>query len=101
MIEIEYAPSSAFVTFELASEHPVSVVGNFNNWDPLVHPLVPNARGFRGVTVELVPGRYAFRYLADGGEFFDDDEVDVMDVEENGIGGTHGVLVIQPVEAFR
>jgi hypothetical protein len=100
MIEIEYAPTTAFVTFELESDHAVSVVGSFNGWNPLAHPMEPNTRGFRGVTVELNPGRYEFRYLAEGGAFFDDDEFDVMVIEDNGMGGTHGVLDIELLGAL-
>ena len=36
--------------------------------------------------------RRAFRYLADGGHFFDDPEADGF--EDNGYGGTHGGLVL-------
>jgi 1,4-alpha-glucan branching enzyme len=94
MIEIEPSTSSVFVTFELSSNEAVSVVGSFNGWDPFAHPLVTNERGFRWVTVELTPGRYQFRYLAEEGRFFDEDDYDLRETEENGLGGTHGVLNI-------
>jgi 1,4-alpha-glucan branching enzyme len=100
MIEIEPSTSSAFVTFELAHVGPVSVVGSFNDWNPLAHPLEPNERGFRWVTVELAPGRYEFRYLAEEGHFFDETDYDLREIEENGIGGTHGVLTIHEPHAW-
>ena len=81
------------LTFSLALDRPVSVVGDFNQWDPAAHPLKPRTNGKRSVVVTLPPGsRHAFRYLADGGEFFDDPEADGF--EDNGYGGTHGVLVL-------
>jgi hypothetical protein len=92
MIEIETFAETSFVTFELVHDGPVSVVGSFNSWDPLVHPLLPTERGTRWVTVELRPGRYEFRYLADGAGFFDDLEYDLAEIEDNGVGETHGVL---------
>ena len=81
------------LTFSLALDRPVSVVGDFNQWDPAAHPLKPRTNGKRSVVVTLPPGsRHAFRYLADGGEFFDDPEADGF--EDNGYGGTHGVVVL-------
>jgi hypothetical protein len=81
------------LTFSLDLDRPVSVVGDFNGWDPDAHPLKPRTNGRRSTAVTLPPGsRHAFRYLADGGHFFDDPEADGF--EDNGYGGTHGVLVL-------
>ncbi len=85
---------SAKVTFALPDDaRPVSVVGDFNDWDPLAHPLKKRWNGTRSVSVELEAGRpYPFRYLADGGDFFDEPEAD--SIEPNGFGGTHSILVL-------
>jgi 1,4-alpha-glucan branching enzyme len=81
------------VTFVLASETgPVSVVGDFNGWDPHIHPLKRRSNGTRSTTVKLEPGAYTFRYLAAGGVFFD--EADSDSVESNGYGETHSVVVV-------
>lgn len=81
------------LTFSLDLDRPVSVVGDFNQWDPAAHPLKPRTNGKRSAVVTLPPGsRHAFRYLADGGHFFDDPEADGY--EDNGYGGTHGVIVL-------
>lgn len=85
---------SAKVTFVLPiqSAPAVSVVGDFNGWDPAAHPLRKRSNGTRSVSVELPPGQaYRFRYLAEGGRFFDDPDADV--IEPNGFGDTHSVLV--------
>ena len=55
------------------SETPeaVSVLGDFNHWDPLADPLKKRANGTRSVTVELEPGQcYSFKYLSEGGTWF-------------------------------
>ncbi len=65
------------VTFVLPTDEPdgaVSVVGDFNNWDPFAHPLRRRANGTRTAVVRLPAGsRFHYRYLADGGVWFDDE----------------------------
>jgi 1,4-alpha-glucan branching enzyme len=68
------------VTFTLPAgepEGPVSVVGDFNQWDPFAHPLRRRANQTRSVSVTVPPGStLRFRYLAEGGRWFDDDSVE-------------------------
>ena len=81
------------LTFSLDLDRPVSVVGDFNGWDPAAHPLKPRTNGKRSAVVTLpAGGRHAFRYLAEGGHFFDDAHADGY--EDNGYGGTHGLVVL-------
>jgi Carbohydrate-binding module 48 (Isoamylase N-terminal domain) len=69
----------------------VSVVGDFNDWDPFAHPLRPRSNGTRSVAVTLPPGgRYAFRYLSEGGRWHDDAAADAF--EPNGAGGYNSIL---------
>jgi 1,4-alpha-glucan branching enzyme len=76
------------VTFTLSladTPIPVSVLGDFNGWDPLAHPLKRRANGTRSVAIVMpAGGRYAFKYLADGGTWFNDIEADVHDTNEYG-----------------
>ncbi len=81
------------VTFAVPSaEGRVSVVGDFNGWSPLATPMKARSNGTRSAAVVLPAGRtFRFRYLAEGGRFFDDEACDGR--EPNGYGETHGVLV--------
>jgi 1,4-alpha-glucan branching enzyme len=67
------------VTFALPTDTPsgsVSVVGNFNDWDPFAHPLRRRGNGTRSASVTVPAGSTLhFRYLAEGGAWFDDETV--------------------------
>jgi 1,4-alpha-glucan branching enzyme len=82
------------VTFTLPKDQSptkVSVVGDFNGWNPLSHPLRLRSNGTRSVAVTLpAGGRYAFRYLAEGGHWHDDTAADAF--EPNGAGGFNSIL---------
>jgi 1,4-alpha-glucan branching enzyme len=69
----------------------VSVVGDFNGWDPYVHPLRPRRNGTKSVTVTLpVSQRFAFRYLDEHGQWLDDEAA--SEYVDNGIGGVNSVV---------
>jgi len=74
---------SVRVTFVLPAAEPagaVSVVGDFNNWNPYAHPLRKRANGVRSAVVTLPAGTtLRFRYLAEGGVWFDDDTAEARD----------------------
>jgi 1,4-alpha-glucan branching enzyme len=67
------------ITFALPADGPggaVSVVGDFNDWDPLAHPLRRRANGTRSAVVTVPAGStLRFRYLAEGGHWFNDETV--------------------------
>ena len=69
------------VTFVLPLDEaplPTSVTGNFNGWDPLANPMKKRSNGTRSAAVELAEGEVAsFKYLADGGRWFTDNDADV------------------------
>ena len=56
------------VTFTLdypgASE--VILVGDFNQWDPKIHPMKADASGVWKKATLLYPGRYEYRFWVDG-----------------------------------
>ena len=65
------------VTFVLPEDEPpgaVSVVGDFNDWNPFAHPLRRRANGTRSTAVSVpASSTLRFRYLAEGGVWFDDE----------------------------
>ena len=67
------------VTFALPADEPqgsVSVVGSFNDWNPFAHPMRRRANQTRSVAVTVPVGSTLhFRYLAEGGKWFDDESV--------------------------
>lgn len=71
------------LTFVLRADEvpgPTSVVGDFNGWDPYAHPLRPAEDGTWRVTATVPADReVTFRYLADGGVWFDDSAADWYD----------------------
>ena len=71
------------VTFVLPAGEPpgaVSVVGDLNDWNPFAHPLRRRGNGTRSTAVSvLAKSTLRFRYLAEGGLWFDDDAADGRD----------------------
>jgi 1,4-alpha-glucan branching enzyme len=71
------------VTFALPLSEPageVSVVGDFNDWNPHAHQLRKRANQMRSVSVTVPTGStLRFRYLAEGGHWFDDETVPARD----------------------
>ncbi len=71
------------VTFVLPFDEPsgeVSVVGDFNDWQPGAHVLTRSTYGTRAVSVTLPSDRrYVFRYLTNDGKWFDEPETDLTD----------------------
>jgi hypothetical protein len=77
------------VTFSLPEGQPagpVSVVGDFNEWDPFAHPLRARGNGTRSCVVKVPAGSTLhFRYLADGGVWFNDDTIAVGESQDGAI----------------
>ena len=81
MIRREKLPTGdTKVTFSLPLSEvpePTSVMGDFNDWDPMTHPLKKRNNGTRSASVELSEGEVVqFRYLSDGGRWFNETEAD-------------------------
>jgi hypothetical protein len=71
------------ITFALpedAHAGAVSVVGDFNDWEPGALPLRKRSNGTRSAAVTIPTGSpVRFRYLGEGGHWFDDTDADVID----------------------
>ena len=76
------------VTFALAfdeCDQPVSVVGDFNGWDPVVHPMKKRSNGTRSVSVELAAGSLVrFKYLTADGAWLTDPDAEQVPNETYG-----------------
>ena len=44
----------------------VFIAGGFNNWDERANPLEKDKDGIWKITLSLMPGRYEYRFVADG-----------------------------------
>ncbi|GAA3467891.1 isoamylase early set domain-containing protein [Nonomuraea roseola] len=70
------------LTFTLPADlpGPVSVVGDFNQWDPYAHPMTRTDQGAHSTVVTLPAGTsICFRYLAHGGAWLDEPDADERD----------------------
>ncbi len=73
----------------------VFVIGSFNDWSRSRDRLTRTGSGFE-TTLDLEPGRYAYKFTADGEEVLDPANPETM---PNGLGGTNNVLVVPPRHA--
>lgn len=71
------------VTFELSNKempvevNSVSLLGDFNGWDPDATPMKYLKRGAYQATLELEPNReFQFRYLINGEHWYNDEGAD-------------------------
>jgi 1,4-alpha-glucan branching enzyme len=53
-------------TFQAPAIRQVSLVGDFNNWDTRAAPMEKGPEGLWRLSVLLAPGRYEYRFYADG-----------------------------------
>jgi 1,4-alpha-glucan branching enzyme len=44
----------------------VSVVGDFNDWNLMKHPMKEDKKGVWKISLHLLPGTYQYRFLVDG-----------------------------------
>lgn len=81
-------PSCVRVSFALpldVAPDPVSVVGDFNDWDPDAHPLRKRSNGTRSVTVDLTRGQPVhFKYLDANGDWSVEHDADGVSINEWG-----------------
>lgn len=86
------ATKVTFVVPLVSTPRSVSVVGDFNGWDPLRHPMQKRSNGTRSVAVELPAGSmFEFKYLDEEGNWFCDPDTD--QVPQPAFGCTNSLLV--------
>jgi 1,4-alpha-glucan branching enzyme len=52
--------------FSAPEAREVFLAGNFNGWDIHANPMKKDRSGLWKVTLSLMPGRYEYRFIADG-----------------------------------
>ena len=63
----------------------ISVVGDFNNWDPTATVFVKRQNNTRSVSATVDPGqRYRFRYYVADGSWLNDESADAYEPNEHG-----------------
>lgn len=88
--------NKVLVTFKLPAStwaETISIVGDFNDWDPHSHPFMRSQDdGSWQVTLELSKDRtYQFRYLVNGTQWQNDYQADGY--APNPFGGENSVLL--------
>ncbi|MEO8201602.1 MAG: isoamylase early set domain-containing protein [Gemmatimonadota bacterium] len=73
----------------------VTLVGDFNNWDPDATPLVRSEHGRWETVVPLEPGRYQFTFVVDGSRWVRDPRLPAAVGED--FGEPTSVITIIPV----
>jgi 1,4-alpha-glucan branching enzyme len=68
------APPKKSVTFEYfdPSATVVSLVGEFNQWNPVARPLKRTASGLWKGTLQLEPGQYQYKFVVNGQRWEED-----------------------------
>ena len=71
----------------------VTVVGNFNDWNPATHPLQRTATGGTwSVTIPLEAGRHEYSFVVDGKHWMPDPAAPLA--PEDGFGVANSVLLV-------
>ncbi len=71
----------------------VSLVGDFNDWNPKRHPMKRDENGVWTKAVMLVPGTYEYKFWVDGNWMPDPQ---VPDVCKNVFGTLNNRLTVRP-----
>jgi hypothetical protein len=75
------------------SAREVSLVGDFNGWDPAADPLRPDRDGWWQTEVKLPAGSHQYTYLVDGTTVT---PADAEATVEDGFGGQNGLIWVAP-----
>ncbi len=70
----------------------VCLAGDFNNWDVLASPMKKDKKGLWKAALPLAPGRYEYRFLADG--HWENDPV-CSDCVPNEFGSMNCVRIVE------
>ena len=80
-VKLSFKPEKKYKT--------INLFGSFNNWNRSELPMKDESGDT--ITISLEPGRYEYKFFADGDELLDPENKETV---PNGLGGTNSVLVI-------
>jgi len=80
------------VEFTAPGAGAVAIAGTFNDWNPEKTPLKHDGSGKWRAELKLAPGRYEYRFVADG-EWVDDPNA--CEQTDNPFGGKNCVLIVE------
>lgn len=64
---------------ETGNADKVSLVGDFNDWDPEANPMKKLSNGDFSLTINLTKDQdYQFKYYVDGSEWINDEDADKL-----------------------
>ena len=93
-VPAESRPVPVAMVVELANAKTVSVVGDFNGWDPSVTPMQRVGKdGPWSATVLAKPGRHTFAYMVDGSTLVADPRA--PRAKSNDFGGDASVMMVR------
>lgn len=67
------------ITFSISAPaaEEVILLGDFNGWDPVKHPMKQDSNGMWKKIVMVPPGRYEYKFLVDGQWQLDPENVQI------------------------
>ena len=77
--------------FVKADARQVFLAGSFNGWDPAANLMQDEGEGAFAITLDLAPGEYLYKFVADGTWIEDPHAPDYVD---DGFGGQNGVFSV-------
>jgi 1,4-alpha-glucan branching enzyme len=85
-------------SFQKQDASHVSLVGDFNDWNPKRHPMKQDSEGTWTKAVMLVPGTYEYKFWVDGAWIADPENAPVC---KNCFGTLNNRITVQPKTAER
>ena len=82
-----------FFSFKRSNAQRVSLVGDFNDWDPKRHPMKSDGDGTWTKTVMLFPGTYEYKFWSDGNWIADLEKPDLC---KNSYGTMNNRISVAP-----
>ena len=67
----EKRPKKVTFSFLAPEAESAALAGDFNDWDPMRHPMKKDNKGVWKVSLNLAPGTYQYKFFVDGAWYND------------------------------